>query len=91
MLLEGVVVFSKLNVTGAPELLSFEVTDGEDVVEVRIPDGNSRNEMIIQVLDLKLGEKIDVYARVRDWEYEEDGVKKSKTVYFVRGITHYGR
>ena len=90
MLLEGVVVFSKLNTINAPEVLTFEVTDGEEVIEVRIPGGESRNEMAGQVLDLKVGEKIDVYAFIRDWNYEDDGEKKTKAVYYVRGITHYG-
>lgn len=89
MVLEGVTVFSKLDTSAAPEHLTFEVTDGEEVIEVRILNGDSRHEMAGQVLDLKLGEKIDVYVLVRDFDYTQDGEKKTKTVFYVRGITHY--
>lgn len=88
MLFEGVVVNSKLDLD-TPEALTFDVLKEDSLVTIHIPAGDMRESMMDQAKTLQIGEKIDVYVFLRDWDYEVDGEKRTGTIYYARGITHY--
>jgi len=91
MLLEGVLVHAPLETEADQPAPFFEIRAGDDsIVKIHIPAGDSRGEMMGQASSLKVGEKVDLYVFVRDWEYEDrHGEKQTGSLYYVRGIALY--
>lgn len=89
MFLEGVIVRSPLNPDKTP--LSFTVMREEDLLAIRIPAGENRDELIGLCATLEVSERIDLEIHPRNWEYESHWAagKKSGTVYYVVAVTHY--
>lgn len=89
MLLEGVIVHSKLEMD-APGILSFEVMKEDTIVSIHIPAGDSREVMMEQAKLLEIGEKVDLYVFIRDWDYlDRNRERQTGSIYYVRGIDHY--
>ena len=77
MLLEGVIIRSKLNADDVDNVLTFDVMDGEELISIRIPAGGMRESLISEAGALEVGERVDLYIALVG------------TIHYLKGITHY--